>query len=180
MLSVQLVSRMAVVVLMECMSVPLPALTVTPAVTNVSTGPYVHTKAMIPYMPAQFLINSICCCNSVMPRAIAFMYACVVWIHCIQTHVCRMYAYIKARIALRTQKLSVLPVLSCVFQVCPHTAYAGPAAGSRILPAVRAVCLGCEDFGPGHLLHACAAPRLCHCSSRSVFIYNTTLLFAPC
>ncbi len=31
---------MAVVVLIECMSVPLPALTVIPAVTNVSTGPY--------------------------------------------------------------------------------------------------------------------------------------------
>ncbi len=47
MLTVQLLSTMAAVVLMECMSVPLPALTVTPAVTNVSTGPYIHIKAMI-------------------------------------------------------------------------------------------------------------------------------------
>jgi len=89
------------------------ALIVIPAVANVSTGPYI-LKAMIPYMPAQFLINSICCRNSVMPRAIAFMYACVVWIHSIQTHVCRTYAYIKARIALRTKKLSVLPVINYV------------------------------------------------------------------
>ena len=159
MLTVQLVSMMVAVVLMDGMSVPLPALPVTSAVTNVSTGSYIHIKAMIPHTPAHFLISSICCCNSLTHRAIPFMYA----------------AYIKARIALRTQKLSVLPVLSCGFQVCPHTAHAGPAAGSRILPAVRAVCLGCEDFGPGHLLHARAAPGLCHCSSRSVFVYSVIL-----
>ena len=114
MLIVQLLSTMAAVVLIKSMSVPLPALAVTPAVADVSTGPNNHIKAMIPCMPAHFLISSICCCNSVMPRAIAIMYACVIWIHCIQTCVCRMYGYIKARIALRTQKLSGLPVLSCV------------------------------------------------------------------
>ena len=59
MLIVQL-STMAAVVLIKSMSVPLPALAVTPAVADVSTGPNNHIKAMIPCMPAHFLINSIC------------------------------------------------------------------------------------------------------------------------
>lgn len=144
------------------------------------TDPHIHTKAMISYMracmasslcygckdqcmvsymPACFLTYSICCCDPSRPRAIAFMYP----------------TYNKARLAPRSQELSVSPSVELCMQVRPHTAHAGPAAGSRILAAVRAVRLSCEDIGPGHLLHARAAPGLCDCSSRSVSLYSVVL-----
>lgn len=52
-------------------------------------------------------------------------------------------------------------------QVCTDAGYDGLAAGSGALPAVRALCLGSQDPGPGPLLHACPAPQLCACPSRS-------------